>query len=104
MEGFDRSRWPIPLATAEDYQRACDEFVCEYLATQAEACLNPIQKLQAQLEATAVNGEIEEDDFDKFVQQVEAASTFPKEINDFLEEVAALEHVLEAKGAFNEES
>jgi CHAD domain-containing protein len=103
MEGFDRSRWPTPLATVEDYERACSEFVIDYLARAAKNCFEGIEVLQAKLDELE-DSKLSDADLKKYMLNVEAPATFPKAINEFMEEVAALEQKLSAEGAFDEES
>lgn len=94
---FDRTAFPNPLVTTDDYEKACAEFAQPFLLHRAALVQAGIEKLQAKLDDITVE-EIEE-----YSEAVKANSSFPDDVQEFLEEIADLEASLEQEGAFNEE-
>lgn len=97
---FQRTAFPNPLETADDYEKACAEFVMPFLAGRSQIVKDLMDEMSGKLGEEELDKEV----LDAHVSAITKASTFPEEINEFMAEVTALEQKLESEGAFNEES
>jgi hypothetical protein len=99
---FDRSAFPSPLATIEDYEKGYQDFVRPFLANRAGIVNDLIEKLQKITEQE--DWEVDEALLTAHVEAVKKASNFPEDVNEFLTEIVALERKLESEGVLDEES
>jgi hypothetical protein len=99
---FQRTAFPDPLVTLEDYKKACQDFVMPFLAERSGIITELIEKLQ--VITNEKDWKVDEELLKAHIKAIKKASSFPEDINEFMDEVKALEQKLEDEGAFDEES
>jgi hypothetical protein len=99
---LDRNAFPYPLATVEDYEKAYTDFAQPFLLGRSTRINELIGTEGANLFADDSNAT--EEEMAVYIERIKAASKFPDDVNEFLEELTALERKLEAEGLLDEES
>jgi hypothetical protein len=104
---FDRSKYPKPLVTAEDYRQACEEFALPFIQQRAAMCANIVDAMKAagDNKETVAHLALELKDITGFALASKADITSETEcaIRDFIDEIIKLEHALELSGEFANE-
>ena len=104
---FNRDDFPNPLVTAEDYEKACDDFVVPYTAQQASLIGVETEELHEYIKNN--KDDLDQEVLDAHLAAIQSAAKFTDPnvkgpIYDFMQEVIALETKLQGEGVFDEVS